>query len=80
MSPYGYRGIIKHVSVEKKVFIESFSTLHFPYRSIVSFGETTRSIGVEGKTQVILKFSTFVISSKHTSLPVFHAHANHFEN
>ena len=67
---YAYRlmNMIKLVSAGRKICEESLSTIYFPYRSVVSFGETTRSIGVEGKTQVIIKFSSFVIS---TSLPVF---------
>ena len=57
---------IKLVSARRKIRNESLSTNYFPHRSVVSFGETTRSIGVEGKTQVIIKFSSFVIS---TTLP-----------
>lgn len=68
--------VIKLGSAERKLCNESLPAIYFPYRSVVSFGETTRSIGVEGKTQVIMTFSSFIIS---TSLPVFHAQANQFE-
>lgn len=54
-------------SIKKKKYI--LSTISFPCRSVVSFGETSRSIGVEGKTQVIRKSFSFV--NYFNVLPVF---------